>query len=58
MRLVKSSLEPLALNFANGINPGGEFLGDAKAQEEVLCRSSALYQTIIDDQMYLAHRTR
>ena len=51
-------LEPLALNFANGIHPGGGFLGGAKAQEEVLCRSSALYQTIIDDQMYLAHRTR
>ena len=58
MPFVKSSLEPLALNFANGINPGGEFLGDAKAQEEVLCRSSALYQTIIEDQMYLAYRTR
>jgi uncharacterized protein (TIGR02452 family) len=58
MRLVKSGLEPLALNFANGIHPGGGFLGGAKAQEEVLCRSSALYQTIIDDQMYLAHRKR
>ena len=58
MRLVKSGLEPLALNFANGIHPGGGFLVGAKAQEEELCRSSALYQTIIDDQMYLAHRKR
>ena len=56
MRLVKSGLEPLALNFANGIHPGGGFLGGAKAQEEVLCRSSALYRTIIDDQMYIEHR--
>jgi uncharacterized protein (TIGR02452 family) len=58
MRLVKSGLEPLALNFANGIHPGGGFLDGTKAQEEVLCRFSARYQTIIDDQMYLAHRKR
>jgi uncharacterized protein (TIGR02452 family) len=29
-----------------------------KAQEEVLCRSSALYQTLADDPMYQAHRMR
>ena len=58
MRLVESGLSPLALNFANGIRPGGGFLGGARAQEEVLCRSSALYQTIIDDQMYKEHRQR
>ena len=57
-RLVESGLRPLALNFANGIHPGGGFLGGARAQEEVLCRSSALYKTIIDNRMYKEHRQR
>src|SRR5208283_1021504 len=42
-RLVERGLQPLALNFANGVHPGGGFLDGARAQEEVLCRSSALY---------------
>lgn len=58
LRLVESGLRPLALNFANGIHPGGGFLGGARAQEEVLCRSSALYRTLVDDPMYEAHRKR
>ena len=57
-RLVEQGSRPLALNFANGIEPGGGFLGGAKAQEEVLCRSSALYLTLIGDPMYAAHRAR
>jgi uncharacterized protein (TIGR02452 family) len=57
-RLVALGLRPLALNFANGVQPGGGFLGGARAQEEVLCRSSALYQTLIDDPMYEEHRKR
>jgi len=55
-RLVDRGLRPLALNFANGIHPGGGFLNGARAQEEVLCRSSALYHTLLDDPMYEAHR--
>ncbi len=57
-RLVESGLQPLALNFANGIHPGGGFLAGATAQEESLCRSSALYQTLVGDPMYEAHRKR
>jgi uncharacterized protein (TIGR02452 family) len=57
-RLVDSGLKPVALNFANGIQPGGGFLGGARAQEEVLCRSSALYQTLVGDPMYHAHSMR
>jgi len=57
-RLVENGHRPLALNFANGIHPGGGFLGGARAQEEVLCRSSALYRTLVGDRMYDAHGKR
>jgi uncharacterized protein (TIGR02452 family) len=48
----------LALNFANGVQPGGGFLNGARAQEEGLCRSSALHATLHGDPMYQAHRQR
>jgi len=57
-RLVEQGCRPLALNFANGVEPGGGFLHGAMAQEEVLCRSSALHATLVGDPMYLAHRKR
>jgi len=58
LRLVEQGERPLALNFANGVHPGGGFLCGARAQEEVLCRSSALYQTLVGDPMYEYHAKR
>jgi uncharacterized protein (TIGR02452 family) len=57
-RLVNKGERPLALNFANGIQPGGGFLSGALAQEECLCRSSALYVTLENDPMYEHQRHR
>ena len=46
----------VSLNFASATQPGGGFLTGARAQEEYLCRSSALYLAIKDSQMYAYHR--
>ncbi|RJS25057.1 TIGR02452 family protein [Corallococcus sp. H22C18031201] len=42
----------LALNFASARNPGGGFLGGAKAQEEDLARCSALYACLVTQPEY------
>jgi len=57
-RLMEQGTKPLALNFASGVNPGGGFLKGALAQEECLCRSSALHATLSGDRMYAFHRAR
>ncbi len=57
-RLGEAGRRTLALNFANGRNPGGGFRHGARAQEECLCRSSALFLTLRSDAMYDAHLQR
>jgi uncharacterized protein (TIGR02452 family) len=49
---------PAALNFASAKNPGGGFLGGARAQEESLARASGLYPCIHGNPMYDYHRSQ
>jgi uncharacterized protein (TIGR02452 family) len=54
--MASRGVRPLVLNFASAKNPGGGFLNGARAQEESLARSSALYPTLLESAMYARHR--
>jgi uncharacterized protein (TIGR02452 family) len=55
-RLVSRGRSVVILNFAAAGEPGGGFLSGARAQEESLCWSSALYRCLVGREYYEIHR--
>lgn len=47
----------LALNFADGTNPGSDFLQGGRSQEASLCRDSLLYKTLLGQPFYDIHNS-
>lgn len=54
-QLQQQGLAPLVLNFANGFQPGGNFLNGEHGEEQALCRNTGLFSNLLGQPMYLHH---